>query len=48
VEDDARSFQDAKPFRHVVFDDLLVDDFAVPIRSAFPQEAWDAWCPVRG
>jgi len=43
VEDDARSFRDAKPFPHLVFDDLLVDGVVTPIRTAFPREGWDSW-----
>jgi len=43
VEEDARSFRDAKPFRHIVFDDLLVADLVAPFRTAFPRDAWEDW-----
>lgn len=43
TQDDARSFREAKPFRHIVLNDLLVDGLAEPFVAAFPEMSWDGW-----
>lgn len=43
AQEDAKSFWEADPFPHIVFDDLLAEDIKERILSAFPIEAWDGW-----
>lgn len=43
---DAVAFRDAKPFKHLVFDDLLVPESKQQLIDAFPDERWFGWQDV--
>ena len=43
VETDAKLFQEAYPFRHIVIDDLLAAEVGNRLVESFPSESWDCW-----
>ena len=43
VQEDAKSFREADPFPHLVFDDLLVEEIKEQLLNTFPVDAWDGW-----
>jgi len=43
VQEDAKSFREAAPFPHLVFDDLLVEDIKEQLLNTFPVDGWDGW-----
>jgi hypothetical protein len=43
VQEDARVFRKARPFPHIMFDDLLVEGLKEQILSVFPQDSWNSW-----
>lgn len=45
---DAASYKNAKPFKHLVFDDLLPPEAGQALEAAFPPAEWDGWDRGRG
>jgi hypothetical protein len=45
---DTASYNSAKPFKHLVFDDLLVPEACGALAAAFPPPDWAGWNPGRG
>ena len=43
VDQDAISFASAKPYRHIVLDDLLVSGCELELANAFPGSHWAGW-----
>ena len=43
AESQSQAFQEAKPFRHLVFDDLVLKDKLSSLTRAFPNANWDGW-----
>jgi hypothetical protein len=43
VDQDAASFATAKPYKHIVCDDLLVPGCETAVAAAFPDSQWTGW-----
>jgi hypothetical protein len=43
VENQRQSFQEAQPFRHLIFDDLVTQDRLSSLIDAFPDTDWSGW-----
>ena len=48
AEEYARAYRDARPFKHVVFDDLLSAETCAALAAAFPPPEWPGWDHGRG
>ena len=43
VESQGQAFQEARPFRHLIFNDLVAQDQLPSLIGAFPNTDWDGW-----
>jgi hypothetical protein len=48
LSSDTAAYNHAKPFKHLVFDDLLQSETSAALAAAFPPSDWDGWNRGRG
>jgi hypothetical protein len=48
MESDAATYNHAKPFKHLIFDDLLLPEACAALAAAFPPPDWEGWNRGRG